>query len=166
MNSNALEIARKVFRYVLAVIVFAWIVLENFVVFSRYVLKMSFAWSDEIFTMTFIWLIFIGCALACIDDKHIEITLLKDALHGKAKTILQIVQNLLMAIFVAVLLWQSVVICRQQAMIGQITAILRIKSWYTTAAMVVGSAAWLVVIAIKTAGEVRSLINNKTEVAE
>ena len=151
MTNPGLEKAQKVFRYVMAVIVFLWIILENFVVFYRYVAKMSFPWSDEVFTMTFIWLIFVGCALAAVDNKHIEISVLTDALHGRSKMILKVVQNLFMLIFIAVLLVQSINICRMQAMINQTTAILRIQVWYTTAAMVVGSAAWLVVTIWKIA---------------
>ena len=107
--------------------------------------------------MTFIWLIFIGCALASIDDKHIEISILTDALHGKAKMILKLVQDLLMIVFIVILLIESINICRLQAMINQTTAILRIKVWYTTAAMVVGSVAWLAVMAGKIVILIKSL---------
>ena len=161
MTNPGLEKAQKVFRYVMAVIVFLWIILENFVVFSRYIAKMSFPWSDEVFTMTFIWLIFIGCALAAVDNKHIEISVLTDALHGRSKMILKVVQNLFMLIFIAVLLVQSISICRRQAMINQTTAILRIQVWYTTAAMVVGSAAWLVVTIWKIAVYIKAAMEGK-----
>lgn len=159
-----LEKVQKGFKYLMSTIVFFWIILECVVVFSRYVLKVSIVWSDEMFTLVFVWLIFIGCAMASVDDKHIEISILTDALHGKTKLILKVLQNVLMGIFIAVLLVQSVNITALQMKTGQFTAILNWPVWYTTLAMVVGSAAWMVVMVWKTVLLIKKITSMKGEI--
>ncbi len=160
MNNPTLEKINKIFKYAMALIVFLWIILENFVVFSRFA-SLSFPWSEEVFKMVFIWLIFIGCALAAVDNKHIEISVLTDALHGRAKIILKIVQNVFMLIFIAVLLVQSYNICKIQLTLGQISDILRLPLYFTSGAMIVGAAAWLIVTIWKIAVYVKEAINYK-----
>lgn len=90
MSKEKWEKTANVFRIILGCIVLFWVLLTNFCVFTRYIAKVSFAWSDEVFTLLFNWFIFIGAALASIDDKHITITLLKDSLKGRAKHILAV----------------------------------------------------------------------------
>lgn len=163
MKSPFFDKALTVGRLALAAIVFCWIILENFIVFARFILQRSYAWSDEVFTTTFIWLIFIGCAIACVTNKHIEITILTDALHGKSKTLLQIIQNLLMLVFIIILFVTSIEICRMQASVNQITPILRLPVWSQTIAMSVGSAAWIVATIYKLVKLCKKLKNPEVE---
>lgn len=157
MNQEKWEKITKYFKIVLGCVVLFWVLLTNFCVFTRYIAKVSFAWSDELFTLLFNWCIFIGAALASIDDKHITITLLSDSLHGKAKHILAIVQNVLFAVFIAIVCVQSWKIVALQARNEMITAVMRIPVWTTTIAMAIGSACWLFVIGYKTVLEIRAV---------
>ncbi|MGI5174355.1 TRAP transporter small permease [Treponema sp. OMZ 840] len=151
----------KWFKLFLGGVVFFWIILENFAIFSRYILKLSFAWSEEVFVLLFIWIIFIGIALASIDDKHIEISILTDALTGNKKLILKIIQNFLLMIFIGVLCWQSYSICKLQISTGQHSAILNLPVWITTLSLVLGATAWLAVMITKTVMLIKQLASKE-----
>ncbi len=157
MNKENLEKIAKVFRITLGCLILFWVLLTNFCVFSRYILKMSFAWSDEVFTLMFNWFIFVGAALASIDDKHITITLLRDSLKGKANHILGIIQNILFMVFIGLVCYQSWTIVALQAKTKQITSILNLPVYYTTLAMSIGTCMWLIVVIYKTILEFKAL---------
>ena len=76
---------------------------------------------------------------------------------------LQIIQNLLMLVFITVLLVTSIQICKMQAAINQTTPILRLPVWYTTVAMSVGSAAWIVATIYKLVQLCKKLKNPEVE---
>lgn len=139
-----------------------WILLENIVVINRYVFKQGISWSEEIFVLMFNWFIFIGAALASVDDRHIAITLLADKLKGRAHDALLIVQNVLFAFFIAVVCVQSWNIVFMQMARNQITSILSIPMWFTTIAMALGSIAWFAIVVWRTVLVVKGM--NKKEV--
>lgn len=56
-------------------------------VFTRYVLGISQFWTTEIFTMLFVWAIFIGFGTALRDKAHISIDLIYDRVSQKWKNI-------------------------------------------------------------------------------
>ena len=161
MSKVKWEKTANVFRIILGCIVLFWVLLTNFCVFTRYIAKVSFAWSDEVFTLLFNWFIFIGAALASIDDKHITITLLKDSLKGRAKHILAVCQNIVFMVFIAIVCYQSWKIVALQARNEMITAVMGIPVWTTTIAMALGCIGWLYVVGYKTVLEVKAVIKKE-----
>jgi TRAP-type C4-dicarboxylate transport system permease small subunit len=157
MDKTKLEKFTGYCKIFLGILLLIWILLENVVVINRYVFKKGIAWSEEIFVLMFNWFIFIGTALASIDDRHIAITLLADKLKGKAHDILVIVQNVLFAIFIAVVCVQSWKIVGLQMERNQITSILSMPMWFTTIAMALGSVAWLFIVGWRTALIIKGL---------
>lgn len=150
MDRERLEKFTGYCRIFLGILLLVWILLENVVVINRYVFKKGIAWSEEIFVLMFNWFIFIGTALASIDDRHIAITLLADKLKGRTNDIFTIVRNVLFAIFIAVVCFQSWKIVGMQMERNQITSILSMPMWFTTIAMALGSAAWLFIVGWRT----------------
>jgi TRAP-type C4-dicarboxylate transport system permease small subunit len=49
-------------------------------VFSRYLLNFSFAWSEELPTLLYVWLVYLGFGMALAEGRHLGVTLLQDAL--------------------------------------------------------------------------------------
>lgn len=163
MEKTRLEKFTGYFKILLSVLMLIWILLENVVVINRYVFKQGISWSEEIFVLMFNWFIFIGAALASVDDRHIAITLLADKLKGRAHDVLLIVQNVLFAFFIAVVCVQSWNIVFMQMARNQITSILSIPMWFTTIAMALGSIAWFAIVVWRTVLVVKGM--NKKEVA-
>jgi TRAP-type C4-dicarboxylate transport system permease small subunit len=80
--------------------VYTVIIVTTFVsVFFRYILNDSLVWAEELARYLFVWLTFIGSALALKEGLHMGVDLLLSALPGKLKTMLEIVINCLIAAF-------------------------------------------------------------------
>ncbi|MCH3918264.1 MAG: TRAP transporter small permease subunit [Spirochaetia bacterium] len=146
---DAKKYARLVydFKIFLGILVLLWIILENIVIVTRYVLKISIPWSNELFILMFVWFVFIGAALESIDEKHIAITLLHDALKtSRSIYILKLVQDFLFLVFIAIVCYESWNVCLLQHHSGQITSILKLPVYISTMSLSVGSTAWAAIL--------------------
>lgn len=146
MDFQKRMVLKQRFEYVLGFIVLVWVMIVNMAILTRYVFKIAIPWNEELTILLFNWVIFIGAAMASITKSHITITILHDALHGLAKKIVGIIQNLFFIGFVAVMCFQSWKIVLLQARTQQFTAILNIPVYITTLAMSIGSIWWLSIL--------------------
>jgi TRAP-type C4-dicarboxylate transport system permease small subunit len=74
-------------------------------VVGRFIFNFSLAWADELSRFLFIWMIFIGAALAHFRDEHIAIGYLVERLPARAVYAVEIVKEVLILLVLAVLLW-------------------------------------------------------------
>jgi TRAP-type C4-dicarboxylate transport system permease small subunit len=74
---NALDRATRLACFAILIAVTA-IALAGAV--SRYLFNASFAWTEELASWAFVWLIFLGMAIGYRDGRHISIEILRDAL--------------------------------------------------------------------------------------
>lgn len=72
---------------------------------GRFVFNYSLAWADELSRYVFIWVIFIGAALAYFRDEHIAVDILVQRLGPRAAAVLKLVRDLLVLSVLLVLLW-------------------------------------------------------------
>lgn len=54
------------------------IIIISVQVFRRYVLQSSLDWSEELARYFFIWSVYIGCSFATKEDRHLEVTILRN----------------------------------------------------------------------------------------
>ncbi|MDT4762995.1 TRAP transporter small permease [Sphaerochaeta sp. PS] len=158
MKKEKLELLKSGFELTLGAIVLGWVLLVNLGIMTRYVFKVAIPWNEELTVLLFNWVIFFGAALASLNDGHITITLLRDSLHGKVKTMVSIGQNVLFIVFILIVCVQSWKIVMLQARTEQFTAILNIPVYVTTLAMSIGSVLWLSFLSIKTYQLCKTLI--------
>lgn len=59
-------------------------------VFARYVLNFSFAWSEELPTLLFGWLVFLGAAAGFAEGRHLGITFTQDWLPSRLRQSLRV----------------------------------------------------------------------------
>jgi len=76
-------------------------------VFSRYVLVRTFTWYDEIARLCFVWIIFLGAAVAVRRGAHFRFHLLVDRLGPVATAAAHRLAVIVIAAFGAVLVWQG-----------------------------------------------------------
>ena len=77
-------------------------------VFGRFVLDQSMPGSDELSRFLFIWVIFLGAALAHLHNEHIAVSLLVERLPRRAQRVMVVVQELvILAVLVALLISAS-----------------------------------------------------------
>jgi len=81
-----------VFFVVMTVLLFAQVV-------TRYVFGMAFTWTEELATILFVWMIYLGVAAAVRRRKHLKIDAFVETLPFKKKKILLIGSNVIFFVF-------------------------------------------------------------------
>ena len=106
--SNTIE---KVLVYFIGISATICLAIANIAVLSRYVLKYSLPWSEELLRILFIIIIYVGTALAYRSDALIGITMFEESLIGKANNIpykiVKVFQHIVIIIFALIGLIQA-----------------------------------------------------------
>lgn len=101
------RILDTVVKTVMVVLLAALIVAVGANVFGRYVLSESIAGSDEMARFLFIWVIFLGAALAHLHREHIAVELVVERLPAGWQRVTTVVQELVVLGVVLALLYSS-----------------------------------------------------------
>jgi len=107
-------------------------------VWSRYVMRATFQWYDEVARLCFVWMIFLGAAVAVRRGAHFRLHLLIDKLGAHARRRVDLVVTLVVIGFAAVLLAGGIAIAPLAR--RQVTASLEISMLWFYSALPVGGA--------------------------
>ena len=107
-------------------------------VFFRYVLKVPFIWSEEITRFLFIWIVWLGAALAVPRGKHMVIEFVRDLFPEPWPIRIKIATDLLALFFLAVVVVKGISLVNMTASEFYVTFPLSVK--YAYLASVVGGA--------------------------
>ena len=97
-------------------------------VFFRYAMNAPLYWSEEIARYAFVWLVFIGAAIASKRGAHIGVDYLVMHLPEIPKNILAIFVNLLVLFFISCVIYMSVGVIKSN--ITQLSPAMRIPMGY------------------------------------
>lgn len=103
MKKKLLAILNDFENYIGAALLLAMLVLLTVQVITRYLFKFAFTWTEELSTIMFVWLVYLGCSAAVLKGQHLRIDLLLNAFKGKAKKVMLILTDLITMIFCAVM---------------------------------------------------------------
>ena len=106
-------------------------------VFSRYVLASTFVWYDEVARACFMWLVFIGAAVAVRKSAHFGLHILVDIMPPRLKRVVLLVTPLTIIVFSLTLAWLGWDLMRHGA--TQTTAVMGMPISWIYASMPVGS---------------------------
>ena len=76
-------------------------------VFSRYVLRSTFTWYDEIARLLFVWMVFLGAAVGVRQAGHFRLHLVIDRFHRSLRRAADLLGVLAIMLFGAVLVQQG-----------------------------------------------------------
>ena len=110
-------------------------------VISRYVLHRPATWSNELATITFTWVVFLGASAAFKRKMHIGIDLLVKSVSPKLRKGLELLANLVVLLFIAYMTVMGVIFSLHAY--KQPTSVLRIPNTYVYMAVPVGFALML-----------------------
>lgn len=85
--------------YIGAALFASMTVLLTLQVITRYFFKNSFSWTEELCTVFFIWMSYLGASGAVLKGKHLRIDGFLNSLHGKARKVLLIFTDLVTMFF-------------------------------------------------------------------
>ena len=77
-------------------------------VVARYFFNTGFAWTEESARFMMIFLTYLGASMISLNGKHVNITIVEDALNGWAYTALKVFQELVMLVFLVMIITFSV----------------------------------------------------------
>ena len=111
LMKKAEDILLKVTGWFMAVLIFAMMVDVFAAVISRYVLKSSIPFAEELGRYIFVWITFTGMARCVATDKHVALDLLSHALHGGKKKAWELAINVISMVFFGFITWSGVMLC-------------------------------------------------------
>jgi TRAP-type C4-dicarboxylate transport system permease small subunit len=111
-------------------------------VWSRYVMRATFQWYDEVARLCFVWMIFLGAAVAVRRGAHFRLHLLIDKLGAAARRRVDLVVTLVLIGFAAVLVMGGIAIAPLAR--RQVTDSLEISMLWFYGALPVGGALMIV----------------------
>lgn len=98
------RVVDTVVKTVMVVLLVALLLAVGANVFGRFVLNQSLPSSAELARFLFIWVIFLGAALAHLHNEHIAVTLLTDRLRPSTRRWFVVLQELIILVVVVALL--------------------------------------------------------------
>jgi TRAP-type C4-dicarboxylate transport system permease small subunit len=107
-------------------------------VFSRYVLARTFVWYDEVARACFIWLVFLGAAVAVKRGAHFGLYMVVDAMPPQLKRAALLLTPLTVIVFSATIVVQGWSLTQHGS--AQTTAVMGMPVSWIYAAMPVGGA--------------------------
>jgi TRAP-type C4-dicarboxylate transport system permease small subunit len=107
-------------------------------VYSRYVMRATFQWYDEVARLCFVWMIFLGAAVAVRRGAHFRLHLLIDRLGANARRRVDLLVTLIVIAFAVVLLAGGIAIAPLAR--RQVTDALEISMLWFYGALPVGGA--------------------------
>jgi C4-dicarboxylate transporter DctM subunit len=126
---------------------FAIMLIINFGnVLSRYVLPTSWAFTEELCVMMFVYVTFFGAAVAVKRRQHLGFNLILDKLPKGARIAVDTLIMLSIVCFLVVMIYYGVLVCENQIRYKSVTAALRISTVYASASIPVSG----VLIIIRT----------------
>ncbi len=133
--ANVVEGALLVLMAVLCVDVFLG-------VFSRYVLVRTFTWYDEIARLVFVWMIFLGAAVAVKRGAHFRLHLLVDRFPARLHRLADVLTLLVVIAFGLLLVQQGLLLVQ----LGQFqqTPVMGLPKSYVYASMPIGGVLMIV----------------------
>jgi len=99
---------QSIAKYLLVSMFILMLVLVIMQVLYRYVLHIPIPWAEELARYLFTWLIFLGASLTSANDEHLSIDVFQDMLPDKVKLYVQIVLDVIILVFLALLLAMSI----------------------------------------------------------
>lgn len=107
-------------------------------VISRFVLKSPAAWTEETAKYSFIWMTFIGAAVASKKNLHMRVDILEHLVKGRSKFILGIICKVIFTVFTVVTVIVGIGVCRSLILQPQSSPVLGMPMVLVYAALPVG----------------------------
>jgi TRAP-type C4-dicarboxylate transport system permease small subunit len=133
----------------------AMTLLYSLSIFSRYIIKVSMPWTDEIVMFLFIWATFLGASIGVRKGFHLGVSVLQNSLPPKWKRHAALLIGAVCIFTCGVLAWQGLRMVHLQFTMGQKSSQLGVPIFWVGLAIPVGLALALVRFAQALLGSLR-----------
>jgi len=133
----------QVLKVLIAVFLFAMVIIATVEVFRRYVLGLSFVWADELVRFAMVWMTFLGGAYGYRKKELISFDFLQNAIPEKFKALGQLVITLIGLVFVAFIFKIGLEFSLSDVSVGQESMCMRISMVFVYISIPVGMGAMI-----------------------
>lgn len=151
----------KAMEFILGMAGVIMILIETYSVFCRNITHWSIPWADEILRLIFVWIVFIGAAIALNSDELIALTLIEDKFKDKGKAVpynvLKVIQYVAALVVAILLCQQEWVTMAGQIATGEATAITGYPIWIKSFGILIGFVLMAIIALIKLIGTCKSI---------
>ena len=127
-------------RYVVAFLLAAIVLLISANVVMRYILNASLSWGEELTLWLFVWFVWVSVSYAFQQGSHVRITFLRDVVGPRSRRAFEIVVDLAVIAFLAVLAAQCIQLMLQPFVLSQTSVVLGLPIPVLYASAPVGAA--------------------------
>lgn len=146
----------KAMEFILGMAGVIMILIETYSVFCRNITHWSTPWVDEVLRLIFVWIVFIGAAIALNTDELISLTLIEDKYKEKGKAVpyntLKVIQYAAALVVAVLLSQQEWVTMMGQVATGEATAITGYPVWIKSFGILVGFVLMAIIALVKLIG--------------
>lgn len=150
------EVSKKLVKgaeFILGMVGVIMILIETYSVFCRNVTHWSTPWVDEVLRLMFVWIVFIGGAIAFLSDDLISLTLVEDSFKEKGKLVpfdvMKLFQYLIALLCGVILSIQQYTTMVGQMATGEATAITGYPVWVKSLGILIGFILLAVIAIVK-----------------
>lgn len=151
----------KAMEFILGMAGVIMILIETYSVFCRNITHWSTPWVDEVLRLIFVWIVFIGAAIALNTDELISLTLIEDKYKEKGKAVpynvLKIIQYVAALVVAVLLSQQEWVTMMGQVATGEATAITGYPVWIKSFGILIGFVLMAIIALVKLIGVCKNL---------
>lgn len=115
--------------YLGTVLFIGMMILLTLQVITRYFLKHSFTWTEEVATLMFIWMVYLGSSAAVLEGKHLRIDLFLSMMRGRLKKAALLFTNLVTMVFCGYIIFPLTNIIMTLQKRNSVTPLVRFPNW-------------------------------------
>lgn len=135
---NAMKILDRLEENILIILMALMSIAVIIQVFSRTILNISPAWTEEVARYMLVWITFVGASLGAKRGAHMGVEAFTMILPKKVQKTVQAITLLLCAGFTAITCIYSISILQLQIATGQVSAAIQIPMWIPYSGVTVG----------------------------
>ena len=154
---STLSLMNRLEEIVSSVCLVAMTLVIGMQVFNRYVIEQSLDWSEELGRYLFIWAVYVGCSYAMKEDRHLEVTIIRNYASPRANRFIVATTLVLTIVFCLFCVVYGIQMMQLLMTTGQNTPALEIKMYWIFAAVPVG----LGLMALRAGVRLWQLISSK-----
>ena len=126
---KAIQIGDKVYVFTSVMLLAVLVIVVSAGIIMRYFFNSPFDWTEEMVTLLFIWISFLGAAVASARHKHVVVDFITARFSPRTRNIIAVVSDVLTIVFLIMVIIGSVILIPQMLTHGS-TALNIPKSVY------------------------------------
>lgn len=158
------RLPRSLPEIILGIDLIALVVFISYSVLARYIFNRSVAFADEFGRLLFVWLVFLGSAIALRREEHLGVALLHKRLSGWLRRAMEVGSDLLVLMLSALFCWYGFE--AMQVASGQRLPVMRISAAVMFAAVPVSAALMTVYSVVRLERRLRGKADPERHVAD